>query len=185
MVPRYLRGRPASSFSPWDDADHPVRLGHRQANILEPIEALPADRGEKVLLRHELLLQRLRSNVPVMDQDPRLTLDQALHAASPVHRVGQQEIRAQEDQSTEEATDQRVVVSDHGVLQHVREREEHDDVERGQLAELSPPEDPDRHEQEQVHGDRADRSLLPRRADRDQVVPHAGPPPGNRVVACR
>src|SRR5439155_5150084 len=141
-----LRSRPPSGSGPGNDADQPVRLGHGQVDVLEPLQALPPDRGQQVLLRQELLAQRPREELPVPDENPRVTLDKSLDVSAAEHHMRQEEVRGEQDAGTEQTADQRVVVPDHGVLEHVRQREEHDDVERGELAQLAPPEDPDRHQ---------------------------------------
>src|SRR5439155_23272390 len=129
--------------------------------VFDPLDPLAMNGGQQILLGEQLSAHRLWSNLAVMDQDSGFTLDDPLDMGAARDDECQYQIGGQEYACANHPAGHRIVVSDHGVLQDVRQRQQNDDVERGQLAQLTPAEDPDGQEEEDVHGYRPDGSLLP------------------------
>jgi len=66
------------------------------------------------------------------------------------------EFSARDRGRAHEAAAERVVVADEGVLDDVRDDQEHDQVERRELTDLALAGEAERHEQEEVHDDGAE-----------------------------
>ena len=105
--------------------------------------------------RDQLLLESIAPHATAVDEHIRVAFDQPLQLLVPVqipdHHVIDEEQRAGADDAARHA----VVVSDDRVLHGVRDREEHDQIERIELRQLSLAGQPQPDDQENIHHDGA------------------------------
>ena len=65
------------------DADRPVGLEHRELHLIERLDAVLAHRLLEILLRHPLLAELPSHELSVLNENRRMTLEQAVHERTP------------------------------------------------------------------------------------------------------
>ena len=90
----------------------------------------------------------------VLDERRRAALERAAEPRVEERVPDEQVVAEHEQRRAEEAPEQRVVVSDDRVLDDVREEQEHDQVEGGELRQLPLAREVDQDEEREVDGER-------------------------------
>ena len=121
--------------------------------------------------RDQLGLQAIEADLPVLDEDIRLALDQALQLLVAVEEADHERVHAEQGRGAEQPARDRVVVADDGVLHRVREREQHDQVEGIELRQLALAGEPEAEHQETVDDDGPQHLLGDRYPEVEHVVP--------------
>ena len=81
-------------------------------------------------------------------------------------------VHHQQRDGTDQPSGDRVVVADDRVLHRVRQREQHDEVERVELRQLAFAEDAQQHDEEDIDDDRPQDLLQQREVRNEHVVKH-------------
>jgi hypothetical protein len=89
-----------------------------------------------------------------VDQQRGGRLEETAGSLVPKGQLDHEPVQGQDAERADDAARDRVVVADHGVLHHVGDGEQHDQVERRELADLPLVAEAEREEQEHVDGGR-------------------------------
>src|SRR5215467_5652510 len=154
-------------------ADAAVFLEEGPAHLAYARHALLAQGGPQLGHAHVLAVEIRLQDFPVTNEDGGHVLHQAPQSFVPVGQPGHEPVEEHDDEGAEEASPQRAVISDDGVLQHVADDEEHHEVEGGELAEEPLPGEAEGHEEEQIDDNRSQDFLH----DRDVGYQDAHVPP--------
>src|SRR5207247_3251123 len=154
-----------------DERDRPARLEDGAVHLVERLEALLVRRRLELGERDQLGLQAIEADLPVLDEDVRLALDQTLEPLVAVEEADHERVRREQGRGAEQPAGDRVVVADDGVLHGVREREQHDQVEGIELRQLPLAGEPEADHQEGVDDDGPQHLLRDRHAEVEHVAP--------------
>src|SRR5439155_1581799 len=121
--------------------------------------------------RDQLGLQALQADLPVLDEDVRLALDQAVQPLVAVEEADHERVHREQGRRAEQPAGDRVVVTDDGVLHRVREGEQHDQVEGIELRQLPLAREAEADHQEGVDDDGPQYLLGDRRPEVKHVAP--------------
>src|SRR5438128_2176659 len=154
-----------------DERDRPARLEDRAVHLVERREALLVRRRLELGERDQLGLQALQADLPVLDEDVRLALDQAVQPLVAVEEADHERVRPEQGRRAEQPAGDRVVVTDDGVLHRVREGEQHDQVEGIELRQLPLAREAEADHQEGVDDDGPQYLLGDRRPEVKHVAP--------------
>ena len=130
----------------------------------------------------ELLPQAIEPDLPPLDQDVCLTLDQALEPLVPVEKAHHEVVDGEEGRRAEDAPRDGVVVADDRVLHGIGKREQDHQVEGIQLRQLTFAREPQADHEEGVDEQWAQHLLQHRQPEMKHVAPqlriHGPAPPG-------
>jgi hypothetical protein len=120
-----------------------------------------------------------------MGEHGRGALEERVDPATRAEHVHVERIGPDQHARADQAAEQRVVRTDHGVLHDVRQQQHHDEVEGVQLRQVSLASEAEQHDQGDVHGEGAQDLVGHTHAEVDEVVPHGAHPRRSRLTTWR
>jgi len=136
-----------------------VLLEQDVADLADRDDALPAERGVELREAQPLAVEVLFDEPAMADQDGRHVLDDPPGGLGAERHPRDQGVQGEDRRRAQEPAAERVVVPDEGVLHHVADDEEHDEVEGRHLPELTLAQDAKRRQQEAVDHHRSQQLL--------------------------
>ncbi len=120
------------------DADGSVGLENGQLDLGKVADlSVLADSGDDFVLGDALAVEVRGDKLAVLDEDDGDAFDELAHSHAAKPEAGNHSIDGQQRRGRDETSLEAGVGSDHGVLDGVGDEEDHDQVERGELAELA------------------------------------------------
>ncbi len=135
-----------------------------------PFEALPAADALQLRHRDQLLRQCALVDLALVDEDARFSFQHLVESPVPEEEADDDIVREQERKRTDEASGDAVVIADDGVLHRVRQRQQHDQVERIELCQLALAEYAQQHDEKDINEDRPDDFLEDREVQVEHIV---------------
>src|SRR5213596_1259634 len=121
-----------------DEADLPVGLQDREADLVERADLLEARGGGELFERHALAPQVVLDRLAVDDEHDRLALQQRAEPPDPERRVRRRHGEQRERDDDRRRAGQRVVALGDALLHEVADDDEQDEVEGLHRAQLAP-----------------------------------------------
>jgi hypothetical protein len=131
--------------------ERPVRFKDAPMDIAMVLETLAMNNFDQFLACESFALQCLAIDVPVVDQDSGTSFEGAVQSRGVEEKPNHDPIDGKQAEGANQTAGHRIVVADDGVLHRVREREQHDQIERIQLRELALAEQSEQQDQRQVY----------------------------------
>src|SRR5689334_1976053 len=119
------------------ERNNAARLEDRLLNLSEVSDALPACRGLEFRLGDHLFRQLAILNLALMNQVRRLTLGHAFDLGMAKQKSYHEVIDHEQRGGAKQAADDRIVITDDGILHGIRECQQDDKVKRIQLSQLA------------------------------------------------
>lgn len=142
------------------DADGSIGLEHGELDLGQvPDLAVLAYGGDDLVFGDALSVEVGCDERPVLDEDDGDSFDEMAHSHAAQSQAAYGGVDRQQGGCGDESSLQAGVGADHRVLDRVGDKEDHDEIERGQLAELAAATEPEPDEHCDVDDDRASDDL--------------------------